>query len=43
MLTVLSLCWRYVRAFVIIDLCLYVGNTLSFCCLLPFPAAFSAC
>ena len=27
--TVLSLCWRYVRAFVIIYLCLYAGNTLS--------------
>ena len=27
--TVLSLCWRYVRAFVIIYLCLYAGNALS--------------
>lgn len=27
--TVLSLCWRHVRAFVIIYLCLYAGNALS--------------
>ncbi|WP_239954432.1 CidA/LrgA family protein [Pantoea sp. Z09] len=27
--TVLSLCWRYVRAFVIIYLCLYAGNALA--------------
>jgi len=29
MLTVLSLCWRYVRAFVIIYLCLYAGNAIA--------------
>ncbi|HCW98221.1 MULTISPECIES: CidA/LrgA family protein [Pantoea] len=27
--TVLSLCWRYVRAFVIIYLCLYAGNAIA--------------
>lgn len=29
MSTVLSLCWRYVRAFVIIYLCLYAGNAIA--------------
>jgi len=27
--TLLSLCWRYVRAFVIIYLCLYAGNAVA--------------
>ncbi|CAK6491142.1 hypothetical protein PANNVG_01154 [Pantoea sp. Nvir] len=29
MSTLLSLCWRYVRAFVIIYLCLYAGNAIA--------------
>lgn len=29
MSTVLSLCWRYVRAFAIIYLCLYAGNAIA--------------
>ncbi|WP_130830786.1 CidA/LrgA family protein [[Erwinia] mediterraneensis] len=33
--TVLSVCWRYLRAFIIIYLCLYAGNGIA--TLLPFP------
>jgi len=39
MLSVLSVCWRYLRAFTIIYLCLYAGNGISFLLPLTIPGS----